>query len=91
MDVQARLYKMIEVMVLYVHILRNLCLEKDKELATMRYVNVSISNKIDSSWSILTGFFWFQGASWGKQYPVYDKITSYEQQQQRKGKCIIPV
>lgn len=38
MDVQVRLYKMIEVMVLYVHILRNLCAEKDKEIQSTRCV-----------------------------------------------------
>ncbi|XP_021953828.1 uncharacterized protein LOC110850655 isoform X2 [Folsomia candida] len=36
MDVQVRLYKMIEVMVLYVHILRNMCAEKDKDIQSAR-------------------------------------------------------
>lgn len=38
MDVQVRLYKMIEVMVLYVHILRNMCAEKDKDIQSARWV-----------------------------------------------------
>ncbi|XP_035710453.1 uncharacterized protein LOC110855470 isoform X2 [Folsomia candida] len=45
MDVQVRLYKMIEVMVLYVHILRNICSEKDKDIQSAS-ITYSISNSV---------------------------------------------
>lgn len=49
MDVQVRLYKMIEVMVLYVHILRNICSEKDKDIQSARWDNFSANSNLKIS------------------------------------------